>query len=260
MLRGLWTAASGMAAQQMNVDVIANNLANVNTAGFKKSRSDFADLMYQTLSLPGATTATGNQQPTGIQIGMGCKPVGVAKMFSQGDYNQTGNELDMAIEGKGFFQVLSNDEEVYTRAGNFRVDSEGYVCNPAGDRLQPEISIPADTVFISVDSSGRLTAFGSGNEEVATADIKLYTFTNPAGLYSAGRSLYRATEASGEATEGDPGSDGVGTISQGYLEMSNVNVVEEMVSMITAQRAYETNSKAIQTADQMLQMANNIKR
>jgi flagellar basal-body rod protein FlgG len=249
-----------MAAQQMNVDVIANNLANVNTAGFKKSRSDFADLMYQTLRLPGATTATGNQQPTGIQIGMGCKPMGVAKLFSQGDYNQTGNELDLAIEGKGFFQVLSNDEEVYTRAGNFRVDSEGYVCNPAGDRLQPEVSIPTDTVFISVDSNGRLTAFGAANDELTTADIKLYTFTNPAGLYSAGRSLFKATEASGEATEGDPGSDGVGTISQGFLEMSNVNVVEEMVTMITAQRAYETNSKAIQTADQMLQMANNIKR
>ncbi|MBN1843474.1 MAG: flagellar basal-body rod protein FlgG [Deltaproteobacteria bacterium] len=260
MLRGLWTAASGMAAQQLNVDVIANNLANVNTAGFKKSRPDFQDLMYQTLRLPGATTAAGTQLPTGIQVGMGTKPMGVQKLFSQGDYSQTGNELDLAIEGKGFFKIVSNDEEVYTRAGDFKTDSEGYVCTPGGDRLEPEITIPANTVFISVDSTGRLTAFGAGNTELATSDIKLYTFPNPAGLFSMGRNLYRSTEASGEETEGAPGTDGVGTIAQGYLEMSNVNVVEEMVTMIIAQRAYEANSKAIQTSDQMLQMANNIKR
>lgn len=260
MLRGLWTAASGMAAQQVNVDVIANNLANVNTAGFKKSRADFQDLMYQTLRLPGATTAAGTQLPTGIQIGMGSKTIGVQKIFSQGDYNQTDNELDLAIEGKGFFKVVSNDEEVYTRAGNFKLDSEGYVCTPAGDRLQPEIAIPSDTISISVDSGGRLVAFDPDNNEGASTDIKLYTFINPAGLYSMGRNLYRSTEASGEATEGTPGSEGVGTIAQGYLEMSNVNVVEEMVGMIIAQRAYEVNSKAIQTADSMLQMANNIKR
>ncbi len=260
MLRGLWTAASGMAVQQMNVDVVANNLANVNTTGFKKSRADFQDLMYQTLRLPGATTASGTQLPTGIQVGMGSKTMGVQKLFSQGDYNQTGNELDMAIEGRGFFKVVSNDEEVYTRAGNFKVDSEGYICTSSGDRLQPETTLPTDTVFISVDANGTLTAFGAGNTEVATANIALYTFMNPAGLYSMGRNLLRPTEASGEATEGSPGTDGVGTISQGYLEMSNVNVVEEMVTMITAQRAYEINSKAIQTADQMLQMANQIKR
>jgi len=260
MLRGLWTAASGMAAQQLSVDVIANNLANVNTAGFKKSRPDFQDLMYQTLRLPGATTAAGTQLPTGIQIGMGTKPMGVQKLFSQGDYSQTSNELDLAIEGKGFFKIVSNDEEVYSRAGDFKTDSEGYVCTPGGDRLQPEITIPANTAFISVDSTGRLTAFGGGNTELATSDIKLYTFPNPAGLFSMGRNLYRSTEASGEETEGAPGTDGVGTISQGYLEMSNVNVVEEMVTMIIAQRAYEANSKAIQTSDQMLQMANNIKR
>jgi flagellar basal-body rod protein FlgG len=260
MLRGLWTAASGMAAQQLNVDVISHNLANVNTTAFKKSRSDFEDLMYQTLRLPGATTASGTQLPTGIQIGMGTKPMGVEKMFSQGDYNQTSNDLDLAVEGRGFFKVVSNDEEVYTRAGDFKVDSEGYVCTPGGDRLQPEITIPQETVSISVDSSGRLVAFGADNTEAATADLKLYTFPNQAGLFSMGRSLYRPTEASGEALEGVPGSDGVGTIAQGYLEMSNVNVVEEMVGMIIAQRAYEANSKAIQTADQMLQMANNIKR
>jgi flagellar basal-body rod protein FlgG len=260
MIRALWTAASGMETQQLNVDVIANNLANVNTAGFKKSRADFQDLMYQTLRLPGATTAAGTQMPTGIQCGMGSKPMGVEKLFSQGDYNQTGNELDLSIEGKGFFKVTSNDEEVYTRAGNFKVDSEGYVCTASGDRLEPETTIDATATFVTVDATGTMTVFGPGNTELSTATINLYTFINPAGLYSMGRNLYRPTEASGDATEGTPGTDGVGTISQGYLEMSNVNVVEEMVTMITAQRAYEVNSKAIQTADQMLQMANNIKR
>jgi len=191
---------------------------------------------------------------------MGSQPMGVNRIFTQGDYNQTGNELDLAIEGRGFFKVLSNEEEVYTRAGNFKIDSEGYVCTSAGNRLQPEITIPADTVNISIDPAGRVVASGLANTSLATFDMKLYTFTNPAGLYSMGRNLYRVTEATGEATEGTPDSDGVGSISQGYLEMSNVNVVEEMVTMITAQRAYEVNSKAIQTADQMLQMANNIKR
>jgi len=260
MLKGLWTAATGMAAMQLHIDVTANNLANVNTTSFKKSRSEFQDLMYQTLRLPGATTAAGNQLPTGIQVGMGAKPAGVHKVFSQGDYNQTDNEFDLAIEGKGFFKVLSNNEEVYTRAGDFKLDSEGYICTSGGDRLEPEITIPADAISVSVDSQGRLVAFGPNNSDVATADINLYSFPNPAGLYSMGRNLYRPTEASGEATEGRPGSEGFGTIAQGYLEMSNVNVVEEMVSMIISQRAYEANSKAIQTADNMLQMANNIKR
>jgi flagellar basal-body rod protein FlgG len=261
MLKGLWTAATGMAAQQLNVDVIANNLANVNTAGFKKSRADFQDLMYHTLRVPGAMTAAGTQLPTGIQVGMGTKPMSVQKLFSQGDYNQTNNELDLAIEGKGFFKVVSNDEEVYTRAGNLKMDSEGYICTPAGDRLQPEIIIDPTAVSISIDSGGRLTVWGPDTDTpLAEEDIKLYSFPNPAGLYSMGRNLYRPTEASGEATEGTPGLDGFGTIAQGYLEMSNVNVVEEMVGMIIAQRAYEVNSKAIQTADNMLQMANNIKR
>ena len=261
MLRGLWTAATGMAAQQLNVDIIANNLANVNTAGFKKSRADFQDLMYQTLRVPGAMTAAGTQLPTGIQVGMGSRPMGVQKLFSQGDYNQTNNELDLAIEGKGFFKVVSNDEEVYTRAGNFKIDSEGYICTPSGDRLQPEITIDPTTISISVDSGGRLVVWGPDTETpLAEEDIKLYSFPNPAGLYSMGRNLFRPSAASGEETEGTPGLEGFGTLAQGYLEMSNVNVVEEMVGMIVAQRAYEVNSKAIQTADNMLQMANNLKR
>jgi flagellar basal-body rod protein FlgG len=261
MLKGLWTAATGMAAQQLNVDIIANNLANVNTPGFKKSRADFQDLMYQTLRVPGAMTAAGTQLPTGIQVGMGSRPMGVQKLFSQGDYNQTNNELDLAIEGKGFFKVVSNDEEVYTRAGNFKIDSEGYICTPAGDRLQPEITIDPTTISISVDSGGRLVVWGPDTETpLAEEDIKLYSFPNPAGLYSMGRNLFRPSQASGEETEGTPGLEGFGTLAQGYLEMSNVNVVEEMVGMIVAQRAYEVNSKAIQTADNMLQMANNLMR
>jgi flagellar basal-body rod protein FlgG len=260
MIRGLWTAASGMVSQQTRIDVISNNLANVNTAGFKKSRSNFQDLMYQTLLIAGASTPGGGQVPTGIQVGMGAKTSGVQKIFTQGDYVQTGNELDMAIEGKGFFKVLKGDEEFYTRAGNFMLDSEGYITNSSGDRLQPEISLPEDTVLISIQSNGQLTAYGAGNEELTTAEIYLYSFANPAGLYAAGNNLLRPTEGSGEPIEGTPGSDGFGTISNTFLENSNVSVVEEMVEMIVSQRAYEANSKAIQTADNMLQMANNIKR
>jgi flagellar basal-body rod protein FlgG len=260
MLRGLWTAASGMSAQQLNIDVVANNLANVNTAGYKRSRADFQDLMYQTLRVAGSTTAGGNQLPTGIQIGMGSRAVGVQKIFSQGDYTTTDNELDFAIEGKGFFRVISNDEELYTRNGSFKLDSEGFIVTSAGDRLQPEVAIPPEALSISVESGGRLVAFGPDNTEIAAVDLRLYSFPNPGGLFSIGRNLYRPTAASGDATEGTPGVDGYGTIAQGVLELSNVNVVEEMVAMITGQRAYEVNSKAIQTADQMLQTANNIKR
>jgi len=260
MIRGLWSAASGMSAQQLSIDVIANNLANVNTIGFKRSRADFQDLMYQTLRVAGATTSDGNQMPTGIQVGMGSRSMGVEKLFSQGDYTQTENELDWAIEGKGFFKVINSGEELYTRAGSFKLDSEGYVVTPAGDRVQPEITIPPETISINVDSGGKLVAFGPDNTEIASADIKTYNFPNSGGLFSVGRNLYRPTDASGQPIEGTPGQDGFGTIGQGFLEMSNVNVVQQMVSMIVGQRAYEVNSKAIQTADNMLQQANNIKK
>jgi flagellar basal-body rod protein FlgG len=260
MLRGLWSAASGMSAQKMTIDVIANNLANVNTVSFKKSRSDFQDLMYQTISQSGSMTSSGGQIPSGIYIGMGAMPVGVEKIFMQGDFEETSNELDMAIEGKGFFKVMSNDEELYTRAGNFKLDSDGNICTPNGDKVQPEMSIPTNTVSINVDKTGTITAFDPEGTGTSLGVIELYTFANAAGLFSLGRNLYRATDASGEPISGTPGSDGVGTIAQGFVEMSNVDVVEEMVSMIVAQRAYEVNSKAIQTADNMLQIANNIKR
>ena len=260
MLRGLWSAASGMAAQKLAIDVIANNLANVNTIGFKKSRSDFQDLMYQTISQAGSITSSGSQIPTGIYIGMGTMPVGVQKMFMQGDFKETKNELELAIEGKGFFKVLSDGEELYTRAGNFKLDSEGNICTPNADILQPQITIPTDSVSINIDKTGTVTVFDSGGSGSSLGVIELYTFPNPAGLFSLGHNLYRTTDASGEPISGTPGSDGVGTFAQGFIEMSNVDVVEEMVTMIMAQRAYEVNSKAIQTADNMLQIANNIKR
>ncbi len=260
MIRALWTAATGMAAQQLSVDVCANNLANANTTGFKKSRNNFEDLMYQTMVVPGATTADGGQLPSGIQVGMGVRPVSVQKVFTQGNYEQTGNDLDMAIEGPGFFKVLSGDEELYTRAGNFTLDSEGYVTTPSGERLQPEISVPQGTTHISIQPNGTLTAYGNGNTPLTTANITLYTFMNPGGLYAVGRNLLRATDASGDAVEGTPGSEGFGTIANNSLEMSNVSVVDEMVALIVGQRAYEANSKALQTADTMLSLANNVKR
>jgi len=259
MLRGLWSAASGMAAQKLAIDVISNNLANVNTVGFKKSRSEFQDLMYQTLSQAGSITSAGSQIPAGIHIGMGTMPVGVQKIFMQGDFEETTNELDLVIEGKGFFKVLSNEEELYTRAGNFKLDASGNICTSNGDVLQPQMTIPTDAVSISIDSTGTVTVFDPEGAGTSLGVIELYTFPNPAGLFSLGHNLYRPTDASGEPISGTPGSDGIGTIAQGFIEMSNVDVVEEMVSMIIAQRAYEINSKAIQTADRMLEIANNIK-
>jgi flagellar basal-body rod protein FlgG len=252
MLRGLWSAASGMTAQKLAIDVISNNLANVNTVGFKKSRSEFQDLMYQTLSQAGSITSTGSQIPAGIHIGMGTMPVGVQKIFMQGDFEETTNELDLVIEGKGFFKVLSNEEELYTRAGNFKLDASGNICTSNGDVLQPQMTIPTDAVSTSIDRTGTVTVFDPEGTGTSLGAIELYTFPNPAGLFSLGHNLYRPTDASGEPISGTPGSDGIGTIAQGFIEMSNVDVVEEMVAMIIAQRAYEINSKAIQTADRML--------
>jgi flagellar basal-body rod protein FlgG len=185
--------------------------------------------------------------------------VGIAKIFSQGDYVHTENELDLAIEGKGFFKVMSNGLEYYTRAGSFKIDKDGFVTTPNGDRLQPEFSVPQQTVYLTVDTSGNMTCFGPDNKSLSTGKLTLYTFPNQAGLSNVGRNLFQVTEASGNPTEGQPGVDGVGTLAQGYLEVSNVNVVEEMVNMIIAQRAYELNSKAIQTADAMMERAYQLK-
>jgi len=260
MIRALWTAATGMEAQQINQDVIANNLANINTVGFKKSRADFQDLMYQVFAKSGSETSNGNILPIGMEIGMGVKPVSVQKMFSQGDYKQTDNVFDWAIEGDGFYQLDNNGLTVYTRSGNFKVDRDGSVCNSEGLKLVPEITVPADTVNFTVDSGGTWTAADSDGTTLSSGRIELAKFLNPAGLTSIGRNLYEPSEGSGEAVTGNPGEDGFGTVSQHFLEMSNVNVIDEMVNMIAGQRAYEINSKAIQTADTMLQMINNLKR
>lgn len=259
MDRSLWTAATGMSTQQMNMDVIANNLANVNTVGFKRSRANFADLMYETIQAPGSTTSGSTNISSGIQVGMGSRIVDVQKMFTQGEFLQTGNDLDLVIEGRGFFKILRNDDEVYTRAGDFKLDKDGYVCDAEGYRLQPEMRIPQDAVNVSIDPQGNISVTGQDGTEIATGNIKLYNFINPAGLLSLGRSYYLPTDASGDAIEGDPGSDGIGTISQGYLENANVNIVEEMVNMIMAQRAYEATSKVIRTSDEMMRIANNIR-
>ena len=259
-MRSLWSAATGMIAQQLNIDTISNNLAIVNTIGFKKSRAEFEDLIYQTHKIAGSITQGDVRVPTGIQVGMGVRPTTVHKFFSQGDYQNTSNPLDMAIEGEGFFQVQVGDEVAYTRAGAFKLNQDGTVVSANGYVLQPEFTVPAETKHISITEGGTITALDANGEELATADIHLYTFINPAGLEARGKNLYTPTEASGEAVEGEPGVDNTGTIAQGFLEMSNVEVVEEMVGMIVGQRAYEVNSKAIQTSDQMLQIAVQLKR
>lgn len=262
MLRSLWIAASGMEAQSLNVDVISNNLANVNTTGFKRSRADFQDLLYQNLRLAGAASSSGTEIPTGIQVGQGTRPIAVQKIFIQGDYQHTQNELDMAIEGDGFFRAIQpNGEVAYARAGAFKLDSEGRIVTSDGYFMEPEMTIPADTVAISIGTDGTVSVLQGGETDpIEIGSIELARFINPAGLHSIGRNLFLPTPASGDAITGIPGEDGFGTIAQGYLEMSNVSVVEEMVNMIVAQRAYEINSKAITTADEMLQMTNNVKR
>ena len=262
MIRSLWTAASGMQAQTSNIDVISNNLANVNTAGFKRSRADFQDLLYETMRPPGTSTPGGGQVPTGIQIGHGTRTVATQKIFIQGDFQHTQNELDMAIEGDGFFQIAqANGDIAYTRSGNFKIDSEGRIVSPDGFLMEPEITIPTDAMAVSIGTDGTISVLQPGQTAPTNVGtVELARFVNPAGLQSMGRNLYIQTAASGDPITGTPGLDGYGTIAQGYLEMSNVSVVDEMVNMITAQRAYEINSKAIQAADDMLQAANNLKR
>lgn len=261
MIRALWTAASGMLAQQLNTDVIANNLANVNTTGFKRSRADFQDLLYQTLRPAGTSDTVGSQVPVAIQVGHGTRPIAIQKMFSQGDYQETGNELDMVIEGDGFFQVLlPNGSTAYTRAGSFKQDGQGRIVTSDGFSMKGQITIPSDSLGVAITSDGTIQSQMSDSEMSPLGVIELARFVNPAGLSSIGRNLYLSTPASGTPQMGTPGTDGFGTIVQKSLEMSNVQVVEEMVNLIVAQRAYEINSKSIQTADDMLGMANNLRR
>lgn len=262
MQRSMFIAATGMEAQRLNIDVVSNNLANVNTTGFKKSRADFQDLLYQGIKTAGAVSAEGTEIPTGIQIGLGVKPAAVQKIFQQGDFVSTENSLDVVIEGEGFFQISMPDGEIaYTRAGAFKLNSEGNMVNSEGYPLEPAINIPSNTLSISITSDGTVSVLQAGSATpVEVGQIEIAQFVNPGGLNAVGKNLFLPSGASGEATTGTPGSDGLGTINQGFLEMSNVNIVEEMVNMIVSQRAYELNSKVVQSSDEMLQIANNIKR
>ena len=255
MMRALWTAASGMEAQQLQIDVISNNLANVNTNGFKRGRVDFQDLLYHTLRAPGSSSSSGKELPTGIQIGAGVRTASVAKIFVTGDLQQTQSQLDVAIEGEGFFVTTRpNGELAYTRSGAFKTNSEGLLVSTDGYTIEPEIQIPPDALTVTIAADGTVSVTLPDQTEASeVGTITLAKFINPAGLKAIGRNLLTPTSASGEPITGVPGEEGFGTLAQGFLEKSNVNLVEEMVGMIVAQRAYEISSKVITTADQMLQ-------
>lgn len=262
MIRGLYTAATGMNAQQHQIDVTSNNIANVNTIGFKKDRAEFQDLMYESLNYTAGRTSETTLNPTGIDVGLGVRVSGIQKNFIQGDLKTTGNPLDMAIEGKGFFQItMPNGEIMYTRNGAFKLNEEGSLVNGSGYKLEPEIVIPNTFVDISISKDGIVTALdpATGNTE-ELGQITLVDFINPAGLSPLGDSLFQATTASGDPIEGIPTEDAFGGIRQSMIESSNVALVNEMVDLITAQRAYEANSKSISTTDDMLDIVNRLKR
>ncbi len=262
MIRALYTAASGLEAQQLNIDVIANNLANVNTAGFKQARTEFQDLLYQNVRASGAASSTSTDLPVGLQVGLGSRPVATSRLFTQGDFRQSGNPLDLVIEGNGFFQVrLPNGDIAYTRAGAFHLNREGSMVTADGNPLDPQITIPNDALTITVGIDGTVSVTQPGQSQAQqVGTIQLAIFQNPAGLNSVGKNLFMPTSSSGEPITGPAGENGIGTINQGFLEQSNVSVVEEMVNMIIGQRAYEINSKVVRTADEMLQTMNNVVR
>ena len=259
-MRSLWTSTTGMSAQNLNMDVIANNLANVSTTGFKKSRADFQDLLYQIMKVPGSPTSADTRSPTGIQVGLGVKPAAVTKVFTEGDIVQTENPLDVAIEGSGFFQVeMPDGNTAFTRAGNLKLDGDGRLTTSDGFPIQPEIVIPEDAREITISQTGLVSALvGDDTTSTELGNIDLADFVNEAGLVTIGRNLFRETDSSGAAALGTPGSDGYGTLLQGYVENSNVNLVEEMAHMITTQRAFEINSNVVSTSDEMMQTTTNM--
>ena len=255
MIRSLWISKTGLEGQQTQMDTIANNLANVSTTGFKRSRTLFEDLLYQNLRDPGEQTSQQTRSPSGLQVGTGVRPVGTERIHTQGNLQQTGGKLDVAITGEGFLQVLMpNGSIAYTRDGSFTSDSQGQMVTSSGYPVQPAIVIPPDATNVSIANDGTVTVTQPGNTApVQIGSMQLATFVNPSGLQSKGANLYTETVSSGTPKLNQPGSNGTGTLSQGYLETSNVNVVEELVNMIQTQRAFEINSKAIAASDQMLQ-------
>jgi flagellar basal-body rod protein FlgG len=260
MLRSLYTAATGMEAQQLRLDVISNNLANTSTTGFKKVRADFEDLLSETVKGAQAPDPRGGANPTPLQVGLGVRTGSTTRDFSQGDLQNTGNALDLAIQGSGFFRVQRTDGTYgYTRAGNLRSDSTGRLVDMNGNSLDPEITLPTDTAQVTINADGAVLTTNSAGAQTQVGQISLYTFPNPGGLEAVGTNLLVQTAASGEPTTGVPGSSGTGSLAQGFLEGANVKAVDEMVDMIATQRAYELNTNVIKTADQMLQKITNLR-
>lgn len=261
MIRSLYTAATGMDAQQTKMDTIANNLANASTTGFKKSRADFEDLMSETIRAPGEIDPRGGSQPAPLQVGMGVRTVSTTRSFSQGDVTPTGNPLDVSIEGAGFFRIQRpNGEYAFTRAGAFRIDAEGRLVTQRGELVDPQITVPREAQDITITADGNVSARVNGRvDPIELGRLELTTFQNPAGLEAIGGNLFVETASSGVPVYARPGEMGLGSLNQGFLETSNVKAVEEMVAMISTQRSYELNSKVIQTADQMLQRLTNVR-
>lgn len=261
MIRSLNTAASGMKAQQTSMDVIANNIANASTTGFKKSRAEFEDLMYQTLQEPGSATGLNSITPTGVQVGHGSKVTGVDKNFEQGSTKVTNGAFDLEIQGAGFFPVrMANGQIAYTRDGSFKKGPDGRLQDRNGNFLQPEIAIPPSATGVEISGDGQVNVIiDNPAQPQSVGQIQIVGFVNPAGLKSLGGNLFIPTAGSGVPQQASPGQAGLGTIAQGQLETSNVNIVDEMVNMISTQRSYETNSKVIQASDQMLQAINNLR-
>jgi len=253
-MRTLSTAATGMLAQQTNVDVISNNIANMNTTGYKRQRAEFQDLLYQNVSRPGGATGPDSKAPTGIQIGLGVKTGGVYRIHEQGTLTQTDNRYDMGIQGKGYFQVtLPSGETAYTRDGSFQLSDQGELVTTDGYQVQPGITIPQDAVDVSISKTGEVQVKTAGNAQLQTVgQLQLATFVNEAGLEAQGGNLYLETDSSGQATVASPGDPGLGTLQQGFVEASNVNPVAEITALISAQRAYEMNSRVVKTADDMM--------
>jgi flagellar basal-body rod protein FlgG len=258
----MWSAAAGMNVQTLNMDTISNNLANVNTTGFKKARAQFQDLLYQTVNLAGTNASSTTTIPSGIQIGHGARLQSIQHQYSTGNLQQTGNRFDLAIQGDGFFKVVQPDGTLaYTRDGSFTTDQNGALVDSSGNLLNPQITIPQDTLSVTVAPDGTVSVTQAGQTQPQTlGQLTLTHFINPTGLNLLGKNLLQPTLASGVAIDGNPGTDGLGTIAQGSIEVSNVDVAEEMVNMIIGQRAYEANSKTIQTVDNMLSLVNNLKR